>query len=66
MSMQTRVEVLLKKDRLKLLEFIHDIDVKLFDHGDGTRININTLTKTQISLINRKITSLSKIIPPLI
>ena len=60
-NMQKQIETFDKKNRLKLLEFIHDIGIKLHEHGDGTRINMNTLTPTQMTLITHKVASIQAI-----
>lgn len=45
----TMVEELCLEDRMKVLKHLMDGKVKISEHGDGSRINLDILSDTQIA-----------------
>lgn len=50
-SIQSILEVLHRKEKLKLLDYINSLEVKIYEHGDGTRINLSSLPTEDLILI---------------
>ena len=42
-----------KVEQQRLLEYIATLDIKIFQHGDGCRINLDNIPKRKLKLIRR-------------
>jgi len=45
------IEIMQKKEKLKILKYLNEeTDVKIFEHADGSRINLDTIDNTDLEL----------------
>jgi len=61
--MQRKVDDMDKKKRMIILEFLVSSGVKISDHADGTRINIDKLTDGQKKHLFNLVEALSYVNP---
>lgn len=60
-ALNQAVDDLGKQDRLRVLRLLKNLDVKICEHGDGCRVDLDRLTKEQRRLLCNLVESLSVI-----
>lgn len=57
-SIHDIIDVLDKEERVKLLLFLHEQDIRIYQHCDGSRVNLTNLTVEDLIVIKEYARSL--------
>jgi len=60
----TKCSMFTRKQNLEVLKFLQEMDVKICSASDGSRINLDALSKRQIGKLKRKVDEIDVPVEP--